>query len=161
MPVFAQKQVRGPYVLKKDAEEYRDDVARRKALEEADDGASTAREPVEKPTVFHLEPLSAMQSSLITDGLTAADTGTGKVDVNIGTNHLEILRCGLVGWELFPFEDGAFAEFKTRSRPNRYGQGKQIVPTDETIMMIPASAQSELVNAITEGSRVTVEELGN
>jgi len=68
-------------------------------------------QPVEKQTTFYIKPLSAKQSASLQDSMKFSGSGEGASMTNIGSNTLEMVKIGLVGWENFKDEVGNEIKF--------------------------------------------------
>jgi len=68
-------------------------------------------EPEEKQTTFYIRPLSAKQSATLQDSMKFSGVGKEATMQNIGSNTLDMVRIGLVGWDNFKDEEGKDIKF--------------------------------------------------
>ena len=113
--------------------------------------------------VFEIKHLTVSELAEVEDSIGAYDREDDTMKMKVGSQTLVALRRGLRGWRNFSFSDGTEAPFKTNLISKRRGKERttEPEPTDETLGMIPSPIRTELMNAITEGNRVSEEEKGN
>lgn len=109
--------------------------------------------PVEQQTIWLLKPLTAHQRYRLKDVM----EGGAKV----GSAHLAAMRAGLRGWRNFRDESGAEAPFEKESHVSDVLGRKVHAPTMDTLGLIPADAENELVEAIVASNALTVDDAKN
>jgi len=105
----------------------------------------------EDQSVFQLRSLTVTEEAQVTDRLFAQTPGADEMSLRVGTQQLEIVRLGLVGWSNFRDSKGLEVTFKKRR-----AAGLE-VPTDATLDRI-GPWLTEIANAITERGKVTESE---
>lgn len=101
--------------------------------------------PAEKQTKFFIKPLSAKQAAVLQDSMKFS--GEGTIMQNMGTNTLEMLKIGLVGWENFVDAEGNQIKFTKNM--------------DENIDRLAVAYRYELASAIMELSNFGDKEVKN
>ena len=106
-----------------------------------------------RKTVFLLRNLKATQMAKIEDGMAKAQPKKkgGHVDLNVGTQVLDILDAGLVGVENFHKADGTEMTFNFQNKRERFNFYDHLSP----------SARQELADEITTASTLSEEEQEN
>ena len=114
--------------------------------------------PEEKRTVFMLRPLSYVERRKIEDMASVVEAETGLVRGTVGSINDATLRLGLKGWRNFRDAKGVEVPFELEGK--RLGILGSLVdpPTLRTLERLHPRDAEELVNAITEVQRVTVDE---
>jgi len=104
--------------------------------------------PAEERTVFLCKFLDVNMSAKITDQVYSAKGFGNKREelLRAGTQEIEILRSGLVGWKNFTYDDGTEVEWK--EVPRGLSKQKAVIIMDENLNKIPPETRSEIADFI-------------
>ena len=104
--------------------------------------------PADERTAFLCKFLDVNMSAKITDQVYSAKGFGAKREelLRAGTQEIEILREGLVGWKNFLYEDGTEIEWK--EIPRGLNKQKRAVIMDENLNRIPPETRGEIADFI-------------
>ena len=104
--------------------------------------------PADERTAFLCKFLDVNMSARITDQVYSAKGFGNKREelLRAGTQEIEILRLGLVGWKNFVYEDGEEIEWK--DVPRGLSKQKASVIMDDNLNKIPPETRGEIADFI-------------
>ena len=104
--------------------------------------------PAKERLVFLCKFLDVNMSAKITDQVYSAKGFGAKREelLRAGTQEIEILRQGLVGWKNFVYEDGTEIEWK--EVPRNVNKQKRAIVQDENLNRIPPEIRGEIADFI-------------
>jgi len=104
--------------------------------------------PVEERLVFLCKFLDVNMSAKITDQVYSAKGFGSKREelLRAGTQEVELLRQGLIGWKNFFYEDGA--EIEWQEVPKGLGKQKAAAYLDQNLNKIPPEIRGEIADFI-------------
>ena len=110
--------------------------------------------PADKRTVFLCKFLDVNMSAGITDQVySAKGFGKGREELlRAGTQEIEILRSGLVGWKNFCYENGKPVEWT--DVPRNVSKQKRNAEMDKNLNKIPPETRGEIADFIRGSSTI-------
>lgn len=117
--------------------------------------------PGDQRTTFMLRSLTVEERAALMDAASAFDQQDHTIRIPAGTQALQTVRAGLVGWQNLKSDVGADVAFATDPERAVLGSHKVTPPTDTCLERLPFDVVLELANAIREGSQLSDDDAKN